>query len=46
MYLDSAGRYLASGESVTEFIEDLHDRRLAWNSINNYIIALKAYHRI
>jgi hypothetical protein len=41
MYLDSAGRYLSSGETITDFIDGLHDRYLSRNTINNYILAIK-----
>jgi hypothetical protein len=46
MYVDSAGRYLTSRETIPEFLNGLHDRHLARNTINNYIIAIKAYHRM
>jgi len=43
-YQDCLKRYLASGKTVPDFLEGLHNRHLARNTINNYIIPIKAYH--
>ena len=45
-YIYFAGKYLASGLSVPEYLDGLQDRHLARNSINNYINAIKAYHKM
>jgi integrase/recombinase XerD len=45
-YLDFVGRYLDSGKTVSEFMDRLHNRHLARSSINSYISAIKAYHRM
>ena len=43
-YLVCIAKYLQSKKSVQEFLDDLHSRKLAGSTIDNYITSIKKYH--
>jgi integrase/recombinase XerD len=43
-YMECIRRFLDSGKTVPEFLDGLHNRKLAGSTIDNYISCIKKYH--